>query len=124
MFFGAEREPLVREMFIAGELWRREPGPEAASALRGGARSGSSGCSARTSPTIFAAMDGLPVAIRLLDPPMHEFLDPEVLERELAEARDAGDARRRSPARPSGSRSRWPCRRPTRCSAPGACGSG
>ena len=30
--------------------------------------------SARTSPGIFQAMDGRPVTIRLLDPPLHEFL--------------------------------------------------
>ena len=42
---------------------------------------------------IFKAMDGLPVIIRLLDPPLHEFLpkEPNVLE-ELAELEKAGKA--------------------------------
>ena len=31
-------------------------------------------CSARTSTGLFRAMDGLPVTIRLIDPPLHEFL--------------------------------------------------
>ena len=41
---------------------------------------------------IFEAMDGLPVIIRLIDPPMHEFLPPrEVLIREVTELRCAGN---------------------------------
>ena len=36
-------------------------------------------CSARTSSSILEAMDGLPVTIRLLDPPLHEFL-PDITE--------------------------------------------
>ncbi|MCO5223409.1 MAG: pyruvate, phosphate dikinase [Thermomicrobiales bacterium] len=35
---------------------------------------------------IFRAMDGLPVTIRLLDPPLHEFLPPEAELPELAES--------------------------------------
>ena len=31
-------------------------------------------CSGRTSSAILEAMDGLPVTIRLIDPPLHEFL--------------------------------------------------
>ncbi len=41
---------------------------------------------------IFKAMDGLPVIIRLIDPPMHEFLPPrDVLIREVTELRCQGD---------------------------------
>jgi len=41
---------------------------------------------------IFKAMDGLPVIIRLIDPPMHEFLPPrEELIREVTELRCSGD---------------------------------
>jgi pyruvate,orthophosphate dikinase len=40
---------------------------------------------------IFAAMDGLPVTVRLLDPPLHEFLDsPRELEVEIVRAEAAG----------------------------------
>ncbi len=41
---------------------------------------------------IFEAMDGLPVIIRLIDPPMHEFLPPrEELVREVTELRCQGE---------------------------------
>ncbi len=40
---------------------------------------------------IFEAMDGLPVTVRLLDPPLHEFLDsPRELEVEIVKAECAG----------------------------------
>jgi pyruvate,orthophosphate dikinase len=40
---------------------------------------------------IFVAMDGLPVTVRLLDPPLHEFLDsPRELEVEIVRAECAG----------------------------------
>jgi len=40
---------------------------------------------------IFKAMDGLPVTVRLLDPPLHEFLDdPRELEIEIVKAEAAG----------------------------------
>ena len=40
---------------------------------------------------IFTAMDGLPVTVRLLDPPLHEFLDsPRELEVEIVKAECAG----------------------------------
>ena len=74
MFFGADRERLVREMFIAAELDRRgegEAGDELAGALR------ELGELQRSDfAEILRAMDGLPVTIRLLDPPLHEFIDP------------------------------------------------
>lgn len=41
---------------------------------------------------MFKAMEGLPVIVRLLDPPLHEFLDsPRELEVEIAKAEDAGE---------------------------------
>ena len=41
---------------------------------------------------MFKAMAGLPVIVRLLDPPLHEFLDsPRELEVEIAKAEDAGE---------------------------------
>ncbi len=48
---------------------------------------------------IFSAMDGLPVTVRLLDPPLHEFLpDSKDLAKEIAEregrGEDAGELRR------------------------------
>ncbi|HEY0050291.1 MAG TPA: pyruvate, phosphate dikinase, partial [Pyrinomonadaceae bacterium] len=63
MFFGEDRLSVMREMILAGGLGEREK------AL------------AKLLPfqkqdfcEIFRAMDGLPVTIRLLDPPLHEFL--------------------------------------------------
>ena len=42
---------------------------------------------------LFEAMDGLPVIIRLIDPPMHEFLPPrDELIREVTELRFSGDS--------------------------------
>jgi pyruvate, orthophosphate dikinase len=66
MFFGEERLPVVQEMILA------EDEPARRAALD------------RLLPfqqadfeAIFAAMHGLPVTIRLLDPPLHEFLPAE-----------------------------------------------
>ena len=66
MFFGEERIDAVREMILAAD----EVGRAAALAkLLPMQRSDFAG--------IFRAMDGLPVTIRLLDPPLHEFLPAE-----------------------------------------------
>jgi len=66
MFFGEERIDAVREMILAGD----QAGRAAALAkLLPMQRSDFAG--------IFRAMDGLPVTIRLLDPPLHEFLPTE-----------------------------------------------
>ncbi len=63
MFFAEDRIPLVREMILAGDEDRKRK------------------VLAKLLPVqrkdfleIFEAMDGLPVTIRLLDPPLHEFL--------------------------------------------------
>ncbi len=71
MFFEDGRLPLVQKMILAKneedrERWLSELLPLQRSDFEG----------------IFRAMDGLPVIVRLLDPPLHEFLPNE---RELAE---------------------------------------
>jgi pyruvate, orthophosphate dikinase len=71
MFFGEERLPVVQEMILArDESGRRD----ALDRLLPFQQS--------DFEAIFEAMTGLPVTIRLLDPPLHEFLPP------LDEARD------------------------------------
>jgi pyruvate,orthophosphate dikinase len=72
MFFGEERLPVVQEMILAAdEAGRRD----ALDRLLPFQQS--------DFEAIFEAMAGLPVTIRLLDPPLHEFLPP------LEEAHDA-----------------------------------
>ena len=98
MFFGSDREELVREMFITGELARRERstgGSEARSEAAGSfaaALERLADLQRRDFTEIFRAMSGLPVTIRLLDPPIHEFIEVAAFERELAELEGGGDA--------------------------------
>jgi pyruvate,orthophosphate dikinase len=66
MFFGEERLPHVQQMIMAEDLSGREA---ALSRLLPMQQSDFEG--------IFEAMAGLPVTIRLLDPPLHEFLPAE-----------------------------------------------
>jgi pyruvate,orthophosphate dikinase len=63
MFFAPDRLPVVREMIMASDQATRRAALER---LRPVQREDFIG--------IFRAMDGLPVTIRLLDPPLHEFL--------------------------------------------------
>jgi pyruvate,orthophosphate dikinase len=63
MFFGEDRLAVMREMILAGGLGERE---KALSKLLPFQR--------QDFVEIFRAMQGLPVTIRLLDPPLHEFL--------------------------------------------------
>jgi pyruvate,orthophosphate dikinase len=63
MFFNAERIPIVREMIMAEDSAARR---KALDRLLPFQRQDFIG--------IFRAMDGFPVTIRLLDPPLHEFL--------------------------------------------------
>ena len=99
MFFGEDREELVREMFIAGERWRR-----AKARSEGEETIESTGTAFRDSldrlgelqradfAEIFRAMAGLPVTVRLLDPPLHEFLPVSHFEAALEEAGEEGEA--------------------------------
>jgi pyruvate,orthophosphate dikinase len=77
MFFGEERLPWVRKMILAGSEAERR---EALDRLEPMQREDFTG--------ILDAMDGLPVTIRLLDPPLHEFVphtreEAEELAREI-----------------------------------------
>ncbi len=63
MFFEEERIKAIREMILADNLEGRE---QALAKLLPAQKSDFIG--------IFKAMDGLPVTVRLLDPPLHEFL--------------------------------------------------
>jgi pyruvate, orthophosphate dikinase len=80
MFLGEDRLPIVREMILAGD----EAGERRAlRKLRRAQRS--------DFIDLLEAMDGLPVTVRLLDPPLHEFL-PDVEELVVQEARGELDA--------------------------------
>jgi pyruvate,orthophosphate dikinase len=63
MFLGADRLPIVRRMILAAS---DEEEAEALEELLAAQRS--------DFRSILEAMDGLPVTVRLLDPPLHEFL--------------------------------------------------
>lgn len=63
MFFGTDRLPVVRSMILADDTASRQ---EALRQLLPMQQSDFEG--------IFEAMNGLPVTVRLLDPPLHEFL--------------------------------------------------
>jgi pyruvate, orthophosphate dikinase len=63
MFFGAERILAIREMILAADAEARRKALAKLLPMQRGDFDG-----------IFRAMDGLPVTIRLLDPPLHEFL--------------------------------------------------
>ena len=65
MFFGDERLPIVREMIMAENEEGRRGALERLLPMQQG-----------DFEAIFEAMAGLPVTIRLLDPPLHEFLPP------------------------------------------------
>jgi pyruvate,orthophosphate dikinase len=74
MFLGEDRLPIVRRMILAAT-----PEEEAAALeeLREAQK--------QDFEAILEAMDGLPVTVRLLDPPLHEFL-PSVTELEIKQA--------------------------------------
>ena len=106
MFFEAERIDAVREMILADDEAGRE---RALAKLLPMQRDDFVG--------IFRAMDGLPVTIRLLDPPLHEFLphtDADIDEL----ARQARRRRRHDASARASS-----CTRSTRCSATAAAAS-
>ena len=66
MFFDADRIGAMREMIVARDLAGRKKALAKLLPMQRGDFEG-----------IFTAMDGLPVTIRLLDPPLHEFLPHE-----------------------------------------------
>ncbi|MDR6225029.1 pyruvate, phosphate dikinase [Desmospora profundinema] len=81
MFMDPERVPKVRSMILAETTEDREQALEALLPLQRDDFHG-----------IFRAMDGLPVTIRLLDPPLHEFLpNLEELQMEVARLQAKGD---------------------------------
>lgn len=65
MFFETERLPIVREMILAKNAAERQPFLDQLLPIQRGDFYG-----------ILEAMDGLPTVIRLIDPPLHEFLPP------------------------------------------------
>ena len=75
MFFGEERLAIMREMILAEDLAARQAALDKLLPIQ-----------RHDFLEIFQAMDGLPVTIRLLDPPLHEFLPNfEELQTELYE---------------------------------------
>jgi pyruvate,orthophosphate dikinase len=66
MFFGEERLPVMQEMILASDERGRRAALDRLLPFQQADFEG-----------IFEAMSGLPVTIRLLDPPLHEFLPPE-----------------------------------------------
>ena len=78
MFLAADRLPVVRRMILA-QTEREEA--EALEELRKVQK--------QDFVEILKAMDGLPVTVRLLDPPLHEFL-PNVHELEIKQAQHGG----------------------------------
>ncbi|MCC8182629.1 MAG: pyruvate, phosphate dikinase [Clostridiales bacterium] len=66
MFFAEDRIPAVREMIVATTVEQRKKALAKILPMQRGDFEG-----------IFKAMKGLPVTIRLLDPPLHEFLPQE-----------------------------------------------
>jgi pyruvate,orthophosphate dikinase len=82
MFNDPDRLPLMQEMVIAGSVEERTAALEKLLPMQRG-----------DFQQILEAMDGFPVIIRLLDPPLHEFL-PQMdrLTKEMDEARSLGNA--------------------------------
>ena len=105
MFFGRDRDHLVRELFVAAEEWRRrraddsasnqpaDPGGEEAEGPFRAALAELKALQRGDFEGILREMDGRPVTVRLLDPPLHEFLSVEHYEREVATAEAAGAER-------------------------------
>ncbi len=80
MFFDEARLPIVQKMILADTAAERQA---ALDKLLPFQKSDFVG--------IFKAMEGLPVTIRTLDPPLHEFLpDPEDIKQKIAKLKEAG----------------------------------
>jgi pyruvate,orthophosphate dikinase len=81
MFFGDDRISVVREMILAEDEKSRKKALKKLLPMQKADFLG-----------IFRSMEGLPVTIRLLDPPLHEFLpDKEELDAKLRELEASGD---------------------------------
>jgi pyruvate,orthophosphate dikinase len=81
MFLGEERVAAVRQMIFAETDWEELRAYDALAPLQRDDFVG-----------IFEAMDGLPVTVRLLDPPLHEFLPDQVsLAVEVAIGKERGE---------------------------------
>ncbi len=99
MFMAADRQPKMQQMIMAEDEAGRRAALDELLPLQQEDFEG-----------LFEAMEGLPVTIRLLDPPLHEFLpDPIELVERITEARLRGRAgagraraRARAPARARG----------------------
>jgi pyruvate,orthophosphate dikinase len=95
MFFGADRDKLVKEMFLAAEQWRRAHLEEGADVSEvddrfRGALAALQELQRADFEGLFREMAGLPVTIRLLDPPLHEFLPVPHFEAELEALEERG----------------------------------
>ncbi len=66
MFMAADRQPKMREMILSDTVEERRAALDELLPLQ-----------QQDFEDILEAMDGLPVTIRLLDPPLHEFLPPD-----------------------------------------------
>jgi pyruvate, orthophosphate dikinase len=102
MFFGADRDRLVKEMFVAAEEWRRAHLSEGRLEFAGEPPADRVDRRFRDSlialkelqrsdfEAIFREMAGLEVTIRLLDPPLHEFLPVQHFEVEFEAIQERG----------------------------------
>jgi pyruvate,orthophosphate dikinase len=104
MFFKPERIPIVREMIMASDAESRRRALEKLLPVQRDDFRG-----------IFKVMAGLPVTIRLLDPPLHEFLPHYD---ELLEEHTRLEALGKNPARSRSWRRSWPRCAPFRSSTP------
>ncbi len=105
MFFGEDRAELVRGMFVAAARWRRAevraaveggPAPLELESARGefhDALEHLEGLQRGDFAAILHEMRGLPVTVRLLDPPLHEFLPLAHFEAEVRRLEAAADDR-------------------------------
>jgi pyruvate,orthophosphate dikinase len=92
MFFGPDREELVRDMFLAAAARFGAAGDDAGSDdTLERAVEGLGELQRQDFAAIFREMHDLPVTIRLLDPPMHEFVSAEAFAGELERAKSSGD---------------------------------
>ena len=107
MFLAEDRLPIVRRMILASSPDEEEAALEE---LRVAQR--------EDFESILEAMDGLPVTVRLLDPPLHEFLPRRRGAGGQGSDRRADAEEQACTPRPARGTSS------TRCSAPAACASG